>query len=190
MRKPIRHALLAAASACLLSGAVLANDDDDERIYGWIETATIEPWGTEVKIKLDSGALTSSIHAEDIEQFEKDGEKWVRYTLELEDEDSGETVTKTFEDPLYRGLTVRSAGGTEHRPVVLMKLCIGDTIYQDQFSLNDRSEMIYPVLLGRRLIQSLGPIDVTRTFLHEPECGEDAPVREYEDKEVDEDIGV
>lgn len=51
---------------------------------------------------------------------------------------------------------------------------MGDTIYEEQFSLRDREEMNYPLLLGRRTISHLGLLDVRNTFLQKPECGEDA----------------
>ncbi|MEC9482207.1 MAG: RimK/LysX family protein, partial [Halomonas sp.] len=137
-----------------------------------------------------SGALTSSIHAEDIERFERNDEEWVRFTLELEDEASDETVSERLERPVYRKLRVQGAGGEESRAVVLLEICLGETRYEEQFSLNDRDDMIYPILLGRRTIQHLGVIDVTSTFLHEPECDEDDAARTQEEQETDEDIGV
>ena len=38
------------------------------------------------------------------------------------------------------------------------------------FTLRDRSDMIYPVLLGRRLLAELGPVDSARTFTVQPSC--------------------
>ncbi|WP_245791952.1 retropepsin-like aspartic peptidase RloA3 [Modicisalibacter ilicicola] len=169
-----------------MSGGAWADDDT----YGWIEKARVESLGAIAKAKLDSGALTSSINAKEIERFERDGEDWVRFTLTLEDEESDEMVAEELERPVYRDLTVRGAGGKEERPVVLLKLCMGKTIHEEQFSLNDRSDMIYPVLLGRRTIQHLGKIDVTRTFMHDPECDDDSPVQAHDEQETDEDIGA
>jgi hypothetical protein len=71
-----------------------------------------------------------------------------------------------------------------------MEICIGNTVYEEQFSLRNRSNMNYPVLLGRRTIQHLGPIDVTRTFLTDSDCGSDARVLSYNETEKDEGIGV
>ncbi|QQD17293.1 ATP-dependent zinc protease [Spongiibacter nanhainus] len=158
--------------------------------FGWLEMATIEPWGVAVKAKLDSGALTSSMHATEIEEFEKDGEEWVRFTVDVEDEYEDEDVSKTFELPVHRRLLLRGAGGTDRRPVVLMKLCLKDTVYEEQFSLRDRGDMHYPVLLGRRTIQSLGLVDVSKNFTHKPSCDESATVMNYATKEYDEDIGI
>lgn len=160
-----------------------------KRVYGWVEKAVIEELDAEVKVKLDSGALTSSMHAEEIERFERDGEDWVRFTIELKDERDGDQVEKRFEKPLFRRLKVYGAGGSDSRPVVLLRLCIGDTVYEEQFSLRDRGDMNYPVLLGRRTIQHLGLLDVSKTFLHQPDC-DGAPVSDIEEREADEDIGV
>ena len=50
--------------------------------------------------------------------------------------------------------------------------------------------MHYPVLLGRRTIQSLGLVDVSKNFTHKPSCDESATVLNYATKEYDEDIGI
>ncbi|MBZ5488007.1 ATP-dependent zinc protease [Halomonas aquamarina] len=166
--KTLSGAILAST---LVTGA-MASDDD---VFGWIENATIEP-GIMVKAKLDSGALTSSLDARDIEIFEKEGEEWVRFRLKLEDQISGEEFSDSLERPLYREQAVRGAGGRDERPVVLMEVCMGDTIYEEQFSLRDREKMLYPMLLGRRTISHLGLLDVRNTFLQEPNCGDDATI--------------
>jgi len=178
--------LVASCALMLVSLGVAANTTT----FGWVETGTIEPWGTEVKVKLDTGALTSSMQAEEIETFERDGEEWVRFLVEVEDEESDEVVSRRFERPVYRDLVVVGAGGEDHRPVVLMTICMGQTRHEEQFSLEDRDDMNYPVLLGRRTIQHLGEVDVTRTFLHEPDCDADSPLIRDPDRDDDEDIGI
>lgn len=149
---------------------------DEEQVFGWVEKATLQPWDIEVKAKLDSGALTSSLDARDIEIFEQDDEEWVRFRLKLEDQESGEVFSDQIERPMYRELAVRGAGGRDERPVVLLEVCMGDTIYEEQFSLRDREEMNYPLLLGRRTISHLGLLDVRETFLQAPGCGENSTV--------------
>ena len=177
------HQWLLAGGFLLLSGVTAVHAEEDPSVYGWVERSTLEPWGVEVKTKLDSGALTSSLDARDIETFDKNDEEWVRFRLELTDEASGEAFEEQVELPLYRDVRVRGAGGRDERPVVLMKICIGDTVYEEQFSLRDREKMLYPLLLGRRTIGHLGLLDVTRTFLVEPECGEGARVVRYTEEE-------
>ncbi|MCH2556448.1 MAG: ATP-dependent zinc protease [Alcanivorax sp.] len=173
----------------LLVAAFSQANTEVKNVFGWIENATLEPMGAKVKAKLDTGALTSSLHAVNVERFEKDDEEWVRFKVKVEDQDRDEMVSETFERPIYRDLTVRGAGGKDDRPVVLMKICFGNTVYEEQFGLDNRSDMLYPVLIGRRTIQHLGVVDVTNTFMHEPKCDEDSPVKEFDKDNTDEDIG-
>lgn len=180
----VKH-LLTLVFSLLFAWAAGAHAETDKTVYGWIENAQIVPWGVHVEAKLDTGALTSSLHATDIETFEKDGDTWVRFTTRIEDERNDETSTKDFELPLYRTLRVTGAGGSDERPVVLLKICMNDTVYEEQFSLRDRSNMNYPMLLGRRTIQHLGLIDVEETFKHEPSCAQDAEVVSHETNEYD-----
>lgn len=183
MRNRMRYA--AVAVLMLAATPVLAAE---KPLFGWIENASIEPWGVQVKAKLDTGALTSSMHAEDIERFEQDGDDWVRFTVEVEDEATGDVVSREFEQPVFRNVRVRGAGGSERRPVVLMKICIGDTVYEEQFSLENRDDMLYPLLIGRRTLQHLGPVDVTRTFEHRLRCDDDSKVMAHDAEPDDEDI--
>ncbi len=168
-RRPLSQTLFLAAGFALacqstaLSAAPLMP-------LGWVERGLVYPEQVMVKFKLDTGALTSSLHAEDVEYFEKDGQKWVRFDMDLEDIEKGKLVKSRIERKLERELTVRGAGGTEDRPVVRMKVCIGDQLLNEQFSLNDRDDMNYPVLLGRRTLEKLGPVDSGKTFTVEPNC--------------------
>ncbi|WP_423836796.1 ATP-dependent zinc protease [Stutzerimonas stutzeri] len=143
---------------------------DSKSSFGWVEEGLIMPEETRVKFKLDTGALTSSMHAENIDRFKKDGDDWVRFTVELEDMDSDKQVETRLERKVVRKIKVRGAGGAEDRPVVLMKVCLGNRIHEEQFSLNDRDKMNYPVLIGRRMLEDVGPVDSSKTFTTEPNC--------------------
>ncbi|MDR8017714.1 RimK/LysX family protein [Pseudomonas guguanensis] len=145
--------------------------DKTPRILGWVEEGLLLPEQVSVKIKLDTGALTSSLDARDLEAFERDGEKWVRFKVELKDSKTGKPVSLPFERRVERNVRVRGAGGAERRPVMSMRMCIGDQVYDEQFSLNDRDRMLYPVLIGRRTLEHLGAVDASRTFTLQPKCG-------------------
>lgn len=138
--------------------------------FGWVEEGLIMPENTRVKFKLDTGALTSSMHAEKLDRFKNGGDDWVRFTVELEDTDTEKKVETRLERKVVRTIKVRGAGGAESRPVVMMKVCLGDRIYEDQFSLNDRDKMNYPVLIGRRMLEDVGLVDSSKTFTTKPNC--------------------
>ncbi len=158
----------------LLSMAALpAAAKTPDKVFGWIEKARIQPEGTAVKVKLDTGALTSSMDARDLQRFERDGAQWVRFNVEVTDTETGEPASIPFERRVLRNIQVRGAGGADQRPVVRMRICIGQRIYEEQFSLRNRERMNYPVLIGRRTLGRLGMVDVSRTFTTEPECQSD-----------------
>ncbi|MCK5769866.1 ATP-dependent zinc protease [Algiphilus sp.] len=181
---------LVALAASIVAVPPLQANDEIAHVYGWVEKSRIMAMDAEIKAKLDTGALTSSMHATDIERFERDGDEWVRFEVAVEDERDGSDKRETFERPVYRNVIIRGAGGEERRPVVLMEVCFGSVVHEEQFSLEDRSDMIYPVLIGRRTIQHLGVIDVTRTFLNGADCDMDSPVEKHEGQEADDDIGA
>lgn len=147
------------------------------QVFGWVEEGLIQPENISVKIKLDTGALTSSMDAKDLKRFEKDGETWVRFNVEVKDSDAGKMVSAAFERRVVRNVKVRGAGGAERRPIVLMKMCIGKRVYSEQFSLKNRGKMNYPVLIGRSTLEHLGLVDVAKTFTMEPHCDQDSAAK-------------
>lgn len=174
MYNKIKWALI----AMILSSVVNAAERDftpsapvPSRVLGWVEKAMILPGHLVMNAKMDTGALTSSLDAKGLTPFQRDGKDWVRFDVETQD-DNDKVTSQSFEREIVREVTLRGAGGKDDRPVVLMKICIGDQIYEEQFTLRDRGEMKYPLLIGRRTIQHLGLIDVTRQFTVEPKCPE------------------
>ena len=65
------------------------------------------PYGVAVKMKLDTGALTSSLDARDLKHFKKDGKPWVRFNLVLTDANTDKVVRRSVERPVERSVTVR-----------------------------------------------------------------------------------
>jgi hypothetical protein len=137
-------------------------------IYGGVETICLPGEALQLEAKLDTGAETSSLDARDIEQISRDGEPWVRFVVEgLRD---GNTTRTSIERPVERRIKVRGAGGSDHRFVVRMQLTLGNQEYDEQFSLRDRSDMNYPVLLGRRTLKHLGAVDVNQDHIQTLSC--------------------
>lgn len=170
---PFTHHLLVLFVATLMSITAAADRptrNNDVQVVGWLEKAIVMPVGATVKMKLDSGALTSSMDAKNIEPFKRSGKNWVRFRLHLEDKQTGEDVYRDMEMPVKRYTRIRGAGGEERRPVVILPLCIGDKVYREEFTLRDRDNMLYPVLIGRRTLKDLGLLDVNSTYLTTPTC--------------------
>lgn len=167
----MNKSLVAILAGSMLSLSAMAMASASEkRIYGWVEKVHIPAMGVTTKAKMDSGALTSSIHATNVERFKRDGKKWVRFDVTLKDVETNEEVTKTLERPFVRRIKVFGAGGSDRRLVVLMDVCIGNQLMEEQFSLSDRDDKIYGLLMGRRTMEHIGLLDVTKTFTAPPKC--------------------
>lgn len=134
------------------------------QLYGWREHIFIKGVTEKIQAKLDSGALTSSIHAEEKELFERDGKKWVRFIVT--DPSMKKPVRTRIEAPLVRIARIKEPGGqSTPREVVRLGFTIGDRKFGGEFTLNNRSNMLAPVLIGRNMIKLLGWVDPSRTYL-------------------------
>lgn len=139
-------------------------------IVGWVENILLEPNAIPLKAKLDTGARTSSLQADNIELFTRDGQKWVRFHMQLEDS-KGKKHDLTLERRRVRRVLIKEHEGEyDSRPVVEMSFCLGDERYATQFTLVDRSRFIYPVLLGRRFLKDFAAVDASQTFTRKVHC--------------------
>jgi hypothetical protein len=137
---------------------------DPVQVYGWREWVMIGDLKLKLAAKLDTGALTSSIHAEEKELFERDGKKWVRFIVT----DPGEknSPRNRIEAPLVRIALIKEPGGkSESREVVRLNFTIGERKLRADFTLNNRSNMLSPVLIGRSTIKEIGWVDPSRAYL-------------------------
>jgi hypothetical protein len=137
---------------------------DPVQVYGWREWVLVGNLEMKLAAKLDTGALTSSIHAEEKELFERDGKKWVRFIVT----DPGEknSPRTRIEAPLIRIAHIKEPGGKSvPREVVRLNFTIGERKLRADFTLNNRSNMLSPVLIGRTTIKELGWVDPSRAYL-------------------------
>jgi hypothetical protein len=108
--------------------------------------------GDLVRAKIDTGAETSSLHAEKLKISDKDGSMIARFRFK-----------KHFvETPVIEFRSIKSSNGTSSlRPVVELELEIAGERFKTQFSLADRSEMRFPVLLGRETLAGRFLVDAS-----------------------------
>lgn len=167
----------------LISFSVTAAQKNERIIAGWLEMLVLSPWQIKLKAKLDSGAKTSSIHAENIERFEQDGKAWVRFDLPVTHK--RKTVLRTIEAPLVREVKIKRHNlPSARRSVVELSFCINGHSYSTQFTLANRGNFNYPVLLGRRFLQGNILIDPAETFIHDSSDSEKFCSKPQADSEV------
>ncbi|MGB0933338.1 MAG: ATP-dependent zinc protease [Lishizhenia sp.] len=100
-----------------------------------------------IKVKVDTGAYTSSIHCSKIEEIED--KLHVIFLSETCSNYTGETII--FHD--YEIKKVRSSSGkSQMRFKVKANIILFGETFNTEFTLSDRSKMKFPVLLGRKLL--------------------------------------
>ncbi len=166
---------------------------DDKIALGRVEWVGLPTLGTYLKARIDTGASLASLSATEITTFERDGREWIRFRLGLTREDVAVQAARDawFELPVRRYVRIVQATGVERRPVISLPMTLGPIEQQAEFTVNDRTRLTHPVLLGRRFMMDLVLVDVSRTFVHpRPEFpgGEPAAraVRDQSDEESDE----
>lgn len=134
---------------------------DGKMFFGEDEYIYIKEADATIDARIDTGAAVSSISATDITEFERQGKKWYRFTIDANDHNI------TVEAPFVRTSTIRQASKetTTERVVVSLTIKIGDYSTQSEFTLTDRSRMQYPLLIGRTLIQDIAVVDVSRDHI-------------------------
>ena len=115
--------------------------------------------------RIDSGANTSSLHAINLQQFERDGKTWVRFETHFQPEKEQPASKVEVEAQMIRKVTVTQASGSETRPVVSLPIQLGNLTQTVEFTLTDRGNLTFPVLLGRRFFMDIAVIDVSKTYV-------------------------
>jgi hypothetical protein len=146
-------------------------------LYGRYEYIKLPEIGGEtLKAKMDTGALTASLSAKDIEKFTRDGDDWVRFRLATKDADG-----KVYEHKVSRMSKIKSRADEEdegetvevaRRPVVDLELCLGDEKRTIEVNLVDRSNFNYPLLIGAKALREFGAaVNPARRFVADkPDC--------------------
>lgn len=126
---------------------------------GWREWASLPDFGVDaVKVKLDTGARTSSLHAFDIERFERDGRPMVRFEIHPEQRSRAHAVQAEAE--VIDERWVRNSGGQrELRPVVETEIRIGEETWPIELTLTRRDQMGFRMLLGRQALRRRAVVD-------------------------------
>lgn len=139
-----------------------------KEVLGEVEWIGLPSLGTALKARVDTGATSSSLTAHEITRFERDGENWVRFKLALTDDDEvAEHLHGIWlEAPVVRSARIIQASGTESRPVIRLPMKLGRIEQTAEFTLSDRTQLTYPVLLGRRFLLDMAVVDVSQRYLH------------------------
>ncbi len=132
-------------------------------IVGWRELVHLPELGLHaIPAKIDTGARTSSLHGTVLEDFERDGEKFVRFAVDFADRNVRQICEAVHVD--IRGIT-SSNGETQRRYVIKTPLTIGERQFRAEISLADRRDMQFPMLIGRSSLRRNFVVDSGYSWL-------------------------
>jgi len=141
----------------------LGNGNAGEKItIGEVEEVILMPWGVRLPARIDTGASTSSIDARELKVKKNMAE------FKLPKKYGGLQLCL----PVLEWQYIRSADFKERRPVVEITFCMGPKLIRTLVTLNDRSTVRYPLIIGRNVLKDNFVVDCVRSNCLPPSCPE------------------
>ena len=139
-------------------------------ISGWREWAQLPDLNIEqIKVKIDTGAKTSSLHAFDLKPFTNMGSEWLQF--DIHPFQYNEAITRTCQCPIvdHRWIT-SSSGHKQKRFIIETTLTLGEYSTLIEISIANRDEMGFRMLVGRNALKGRILVDPSHSFLlsHRP----------------------
>ena len=116
-----------------------------------------------IKAKVDTGARSSSLHASEIERFEKNGQPYVRFQVHTSQRNPLKSVPAEAKVIDFR-MVKSSSGEQSERPVIMTQVQLLGQSWDVELSLADRQEMGFRMLLGREAFRSKFIVDAGNSF--------------------------
>jgi hypothetical protein len=133
-------------------------------VVGWRELVSLPELGLAgIPAKIDTGARTSSLYAHVQDDFVRDGERFVRFAVDWDG-------VRHFCEAIHvdvRGIT-SSNGDQQTRFVIKTPLTVGNLSFRAEISLADRSQMQFPMLIGRSALRRRMMVDSGHSWLQSP----------------------
>lgn len=133
-------------------------------VIGWREWVGLPDLGIPlIKVKVDSGARSSSLHAFALHAFKRDGVSWVRFQVHPVQRSNEAVVAVEAEVLEYR--SVRSSSGKSTlRPVILTRVSLLGHTWPIELTLAGRDEMGFRMLLGREAFRGRFLVDAGNSY--------------------------
>jgi len=139
-------------------------EDDTKLLIGWREWCALPKLHLPaIKAKIDTGAKTSALHADNIQTFHRQGELYVHFlihplqrTLRFEKYCTAAVIDQRI---------VKNSGGLkEQRYVIQTPITLGELTWDIEITLTNREPMVFRMLLGRAALKNITLIDPGKIF--------------------------
>jgi hypothetical protein len=134
----------------------------EKMTIGEVEEVVLMPWGVTLPARIDTGAATSSLDARELNV--KNNMATFRLPKKY-----GSLLLRL---PVIEWQKIRSADFREQRPVVAITFCMGPKLIHTQVTLNNRSTVTYPLIIGRNVLKDNFVVDCIHSNCLPPTCPE------------------
>ena len=135
----------------------------------------------DVPAKTDTGAYRSSVHANNISVDENN---ILSFDILGGHPVCGAMAHRVVAEEYTMVGVVNSFGTRENRYEVKLKVKLGQKVFHTRFTLADRSKMIYPILLGRKLLNHRFIVDSAESSVNRLELKKKYGIEFPKDEEV------
>jgi ribosomal protein S6--L-glutamate ligase len=132
-------------------------------LIGWKEWAQLPDLNVPlIKVKVDTGAKTSALHADDIRVIKIDGKEFAEFIIHpIQNNDR--ICRKAIAEIVGRRNIKSSNGHKEMRLVIRTPIKIGKNVWDIDITLTNRDIMHHRMLLGRAAMGAL-LVDPTKSY--------------------------
>lgn len=137
----------------------------DKQIAGITELCDLpELEITNLHVRVDTGAKTSSLHVDNLQEFNRDGKLWISFDIHPDYHNVDYIVRR--EAPVKDIRTIKSSNAIkENRYVIDTLIDMGMDQWTIELTLTDRSGMTYLMLLGREAMAGRLLVDPEKEYL-------------------------
>ena len=149
---------------------------------GRVEWIWVDRASSYFKTQVDTSVASSTIYAKTVQHFERDGEKWIRFTVAVDHD--GKEVMQTIEAPIVKKSKVKSdedQKDSDKKNVVSLLVNVGGQMDEQDFSISDKKPSGYTIVLGRNFLRDIAIVDVAQKFIHKRENELEEKSKKYYD---------
>jgi hypothetical protein len=128
-------------------------------VIGGLERVRVIPGNIILKARIDTGATTSSLGVDSYEITNEDGKEWVEMTLD---------GFKSKHEVIKYILIKQHDSESLKRPVIRLRLILGEVSESVNVTLADRSNFTYKLLIGRNFLYDHFIVDVSLKYTTTP----------------------